>query len=279
MKKLEFLIIDPQNDFCHKDGSLSVPRADGDLVRLATIIKRLSKKITNIHVTLDSHHYFDISHPVFWTNSAGEHPIPIETTITKDDMENGTWRTTVPVYQNRKTMESHGLDRDGAKEYLEALETRNRYSHCIWPPHCLIGSPGYDVFPVLYEVISNWEREVEGRMVDFVTKGSNFMTEHFSGVMAEVPDPQDPSTQLNTRLIETLQNADIIALSGQALSHCVANTVRDIANNFGEENIKKFVLIKDTTSPVPGFEKVAEDFETEMVGRGMEISTSKEFFV
>lgn len=278
MKKLEFLIIDPQNDFCHKDGSLSVPRADGDLERLAEVIKRLSRKITDIHVTLDSHHYFDISHPVFWINSVGEHPSPI-TVITKDDMKNGTWRTTVPTCQNRKSMESHGLNRDGAKEYLEALETGNRYPHCIWPPHCLIGSWGFSIFPVLYEVISNWEKEVNGRSVNFVTKGSNFMTEHFSGIMAEVPDPQDPSTQLNTKLIETLQDADIIALSGQALSHCVANTVRDIANNFGEENIKKFVLIKDTTSSVPGFENVGEDFVTEMVGRGMQISTSKEFFV
>jgi len=276
MEPIEFLIIDPQNDFCDPNGSLFVPGADKDAERLSEVIKRLGGRVSNIHITLDSHHYFDISHPVFWINPKREHPDPF-TIIKTEDIKSGSWVTTLSAYLNRKTMEAHGMDRDGATEYLEALESGNRYPHCIWPPHCLIGSWGYDIFPVIYATISEWERKINGRMVDFVTKGSNFMTEHFSGVMAEVPDPADPSTQLNTSLIKTLQEASIIALSGQALSHCVANTVRDIANNFGEENIKKFVLLKDTTSPVPGFESVANDFINEMTGRGMTVTTSSEF--
>jgi nicotinamidase-related amidase len=123
-------------------------------------------------------------------------------------------------------------------------------------------------------------------MVDFVTKGSNYKTEHYSAVQADVPDPADPDTMLNQRLIETLQRADIILLSGEALSHCVANTVRDIANNFGEDNIKKMVLLRDATSPVPNppgpgapdFVKMGEDFIKEMVGRGMKVSSTVDFF-
>ena len=80
-------------------------------------------------------------------------------------------------------------------------------------------------------------------MINLVTKGSNFWTEHYSAVMADVPDPSDPHTMLNTSFINTLKEADIIALSGEAKSHCLANTVRDIANNFGEENISKLVLL------------------------------------
>ncbi len=79
---------------------------------------------------------------------------------------------------------------------------------------------------------------------------------------------------LNVRLIETLEQADIIALSGQALSHCVANTVRDIAEQFGEENVNKLLLLEDTTSPVPGFESLAEGFLMEMKGRGMQLARS-----
>jgi nicotinamidase-related amidase len=114
-------------------------------------------------------------------------------------------------------------------------------------------------------------------MVDYVTKGSNFWTEHYSAVQADVPDPQDPGTLLNTDLIQTLENADLIALSGQALSHCVANTIRDIANNFGEDNIKKMILLIDTTSNVPGFEKMGQDFLVEMKGRGMQVEKSTDF--
>ena len=114
-------------------------------------------------------------------------------------------------------------------------------------------------------------------MVDYVTKGSNFWTEHYSAVQADVPDPNDPDTMLNTRLIETLERADIILLAGEARSHCLANTVRDIADNFGEENIKKMVLLSDATSDVPGFENLGESFVDEMVKRGMQISTTIDF--
>jgi nicotinamidase-related amidase len=96
--------------------------------------------------------------------------------------------------------------------------------------------------------------------------------------MAEIPDPADPGTSLNTRLIQTLQNADIIGIAGEARSHCVANTIRDIANNFGEENIKKFVLIEDCTSDVTSFEFLGEAFVKEMKGRGMQVATSDTFF-
>jgi nicotinamidase-related amidase len=69
----------------------------------------------------------------------------------------------------------------------------------------------------------------------------------------------------------------VVALSGQALSHCVANTVRDIADQFGQENIHKLVLIEDTSSPVPGFEALARQFVTDMRRRGMKTAKAADF--
>ena len=272
---VDLLVIDPQFDFCNQAGSLFVPGADKDCVRLADMIRRISPKINDIHITLDTHHRYDIAHPMFWINSSGKHPDPF-TIISPNDVRKGIWRATIPAHQNRASMKAHGLDRDGAEEYVNTLSDNNRYPLCIWPPHCLIGSDGYSVQKDVYEAISEWEVAYNG-FVDYVTKGSNYMTEHYSAVQADVPDPEDNGTQLNTRLIETLQSADIIAISGQALSHCVANTIFDIANNFGEENIKKFVLIEDTSSSVPGFEKLGEDFVRNMVARGMQIAKSTDF--
>ena len=114
-------------------------------------------------------------------------------------------------------------------------------------------------------------------MVDFVTKGSNYKTEHYSAVQADVPDIEDTSTMLNTRFIGMLEKADEILISGEALSHCVANTIRDIANNFGEENIKKFILLEDASSNVTGFENLGEEFVKEMVSRGMKKTTTEEY--
>ena len=117
------------------------------------------------------------------------------------------------------------------------------------------------------------------RRVDYVTKGHNPWTEHYSGVMADVPDPEDATTQLNIGLIETLKKADIVLFSGQALDFCVANTVRDIARNFGEQNVRKTVLIEDTTSPVLGYGGEAAKFLQEMRDQGMQTTKAADFTI
>ncbi len=262
---LRILIIDPQNDFCDPKGALYVTGADGDMVRLASMIRRLKDKINDIHVTLDTHHFVDVAHPIYWVDSNGNHPEPLKTIISLEDIENGKWRTTSPKLQKR------------ALDYVKSLKANKRYSLVIWPYHCLIGSWGYGIYPPLFDALLDWEKDF--CMVDYVTKGSNIYTEHYSAIQADVPDAQDPTTMLNTHLIQTLEEADMIALTGEALNFCLANTVRDIANNFGEENIKKLILIKDATSPVPGqvFEPLTDNFLKEMTKRGMKVSTTKDF--
>lgn len=262
MKNIHLLSIDPQYDFCDPNGALYVPGAEEDMDRLANLIKRLKDKLTDIHVTLDSHHLVHIAHPIFWKNSKGENPQPF-TIISADDVENGVWNTTNPSYRKK------------ALEYIKTLESNGRYALCIWPPHCLIGSKGHTVYPSVFEAMLEWEKDFA--LVNYVTKGSNLSTEHYSAVQADVPDADDPTTMINTDLITSLSEADIILITGEALSHCVANTIRDIADNFGDENIKKFVLLEDTSSNVPGFENLGEDFVKEMKGRGMQVTTSVDF--
>ncbi|MEE2787245.1 MAG: hypothetical protein VX589_07890 [Myxococcota bacterium] len=262
--KVHCLIIDPQNDFCDPEkGQLYVPGADADMVRLAQLIDRLRPQITDIHVTLDSHHTVDIAHPVFWVDGQGHPPAPF-TQIVAADLRSGRWNTRLPSARER------------ALAYLDALEVNGRYPHTIWPTHCLIGSDGHNVMPRLYDALIRWESERFG-IVDYVTKGSNLWTEHFSAVRAEVPDPSDPGTQVNGRLIETLEAADIVLLAGEAGSHCLANTVRDIADGFSDARfIEKLVLLTDATSPVTGFEHYQQQFITDMVARGMQTSTTTE---
>ena len=107
-----------------------------------------------------------------------------------------------------------------ALTYVQTLAKNGRYPLCIWPPHCLIGSPGHAVMPELFAALLDWEQRFA--LVDYVTKGSNIWTEHYSAVQADVPDPADPGTQINTALIQTLLKADMIAVAGEAGSHCLA---------------------------------------------------------
>ena len=137
-----------------------------------------------------------------------------------------------------------------------------------------VGEPTSVVLPVDRET----GRPRGFAFVDYVTKGSNILTEHYSAVQADVPDPTDVSTQINTRLIQTLENADQILIAGEARTHCLANTVRDIANNFGDDSfVSKLVLLTDASSDIPGFESHAQNFMNEMTSRGMQLSTTTEF--
>ncbi len=263
MKNVHLLVIDPQNDFCDPDrGALYVPGAERDMARLARLVDRLRGRIADIHVTLDSHHSVDIAHPVFWRDGDGNPPAPF-TSISAADVKSGRWTTALPGARPR------------ALAYLEALEKSGRYPHTIWPPHCLIGSHGHNVVPSLFDAFQRWETE-RFAVVDYVTKGSNLWTEHFSAVQAEVPDPEDPDTQVNARLIDTLEKADLILLAGEAGSHCLANTVRDIAAQFSDPAyVRKMVLLEDATSPVTGFESFQDDFVRDMTALGMQKATTE----
>ena len=263
--KIHLLIIDPQLDFCDCPdfaGSLPVTGAHADMTRLAAMIRRTKKSIDDIHVTLDSHHIVDIAHPIWWKDSKGNSPAPF-TPISAKDVESGVWKARNPSYEKESI------------EYVKALEKSGRYGLLIWPEHCIIGSRGHSIHADVLAALNEWERD-NFAMFEVVTKGSNMLTEHYSAVQAEVPN-SDPSTQLNGGLIATLQEADMVLIAGEALSHCVANTVRDIAANFGSEPLEKLVLLEDATSSVPGFEQAGKDFIAEMTKKGMRLMKTTDF--
>lgn len=263
-QKVHLVVIDPQVDFCDPAGALYVSGAERDMQRLAQMVRRAAPKLDDIHVTLDSHRLIDVAHPIFWKDSSGAHPEPF-TIITAAEVEGGRWAPTLPSLYRRML------------DYVRGLEANGRYPLCIWPPHCLIGSPGHSVTPELREALLEWE-QTRFAMVDYVTKGSNPYTEHYSAVCADVPDPADPGTQINTGLVRTLTEADVVAIAGEAGSHCLANTVRDIAASFGDDSyVKRLVLLEDATSPVPGFEHFQSDFIREMTSRGMQVTTTRDF--
>lgn len=267
---VQLLIIDPQNDFMDINGAtLPVPGAVADMQRVAALIDRIGTKLTDIHVTLDSHRLIDIAHPAWWMDQNGNPPAPF-TIITPDDVETGIWKARNPAFQARTL------------EYVRALAAGGKYPLCIWPPHCLIGSLGHNVQEDLNAALQRWS-EKEFAMVDYVTKGSNPWTEHYGALMAEVPDLSDPGTAINTGFLTMLAEADIVAVVGEALSHCVKETVTQIADNIGEEHIKKFQILTDCASPVPAipggpdFPAIAEDWLKEMERRGMTLTTSDKF--
>lgn len=259
--KVTMVDIDSQNDFTNKNGSLYVKGADENSKRVAKLITRLRPKITKIIRTFDSHDTIDISHGAWFVDQNGNHPGPFSP-ITVESMETYAWTTSV-LGRRARTL-----------QYLKTLKATGRYDHLIWPDHCLIGSWGHNMDPEVFAAILEWEREHK-IWADSVTKGSNPWTEHFSGVRAEVPDPEDLSTQVNGSLVSAIENSDVTIWLGEALSHCLANTFRDaIAAFSNSDKINNMILAIDCTSNVEGFEHLGDAFVKEMKDRGMRIMNS-----
>ena len=241
------LVIDPQIDFCDPKGALSVPGADADMARLSAFVDGAGSKLDDIHVTLDSHQRLHIAHPEFVVDAKGNHPAPF-TQITLAQVRAGEYSAANPDLRWELI------------NYLTALEGNGRYPYVVWPPHCLIGSPGAAVHPTFMGALDRWVLS-NFAVIDWVPKGSAWNTEHYSGVQADVIDPADPTTQLNKRLIDVLESAGRLFIAGEASSHCVANTVADIIDSFGDPTYaSKITLITDCMSPVPGFEFLWDAF-------------------
>lgn len=273
MKKVHMVLVDLQNDFCDPKGSLYVPGADKAAKATGEFISKNKHLIEDIHATLDSHHQLDIAHPMFWIDMTTMKPVNPFTVITHQDLLDGKYRTKVPAFMNPTS------NFIGALEYTKQLEQNGRYALCIWPPHCDIASWGYGLHEDVYKALVEWEVSNFG-LVNKICKGSNWTTEHYSFLQADVSDPNDiEGTGYNMKFIKMIQDADEVIITGVALDFCVANSVRDIATGLGEENIKKLVLFEDCTAAVnsPGLEHLGPDFIKEMTGRGMRVMKSTDY--
>lgn len=263
--KTFLLIVDPQNDFCDPKGTLYVPGAHQDIIRLATMIEKNREKINHIEVTLDSHHWIHIAHPYFWTNEKGEQP-PFFTQINLENVEGNSpeWKARNPQYVNY------------AISYVKKLDQFKRYTLTIWPPHCIIGTWGHNITEPLVKALHYYEETFSG--IHYVLKGSNPLTEHYGAIKAEIVNTGDSATDVNKDLLEHMENADRIIIGGEALSHCVATTVRDSIKYLGEKIASKFIILEDACSSIPGFENFSQLFLKEMRNLNMKVANTTDCF-
>lgn len=272
-RQLHLLIIDPQNDFCDLPQdylprsaatapALPVPGAHADMLRVAAIINQGGAGLTDISVTIDSHHRIDIAHPAFWM-TADRGPVSPFTQITVADVAQGRYLPRDPAAMARAT------------SYLAQLEAAGRYTLMVWPTHCEMGSWGHNVHADVRAAYNVWE-ESTLRTVAKVVKGTNPWTEHYSAIEAEVPDDDDPATQMNAGFIAALAACDRVYITGEAGSHCVKATTEHIVDNWDQQQLSKLVLVTDCMSPVTGFEAQYDGFITAMRERGVQIAHSSD---
>lgn len=251
------VITDPQNDFCHPEGSLYVPGAAEDMARLAEYVKRKGADVSGIFVSMDTHDRVAIFHPAFWRNAEGRHPDPF-TPLSPEDFRSGKWRVASPANEA------------AADRTFSVMEARGIDSLMVWPEHCIVSTWGHQIAEPLHGVLSAWS-ETTGLAVRYVFKGENPWTDQFS--MFEGVDDTYPETAFNESFFARLSAFDRVTFAGEALSHCVQESVLSYMRRLG--GAKQAVrLLVDCTSPVGGFDGNAS---LELLRRsGVEFATAED---
>jgi nicotinamidase-related amidase len=120
----------------------------------------------------------------------------------------------------------------------------------------------------------------------FETKGTHAMTENYSVLSPEVRELGGQSVgTFNASFFKMLMEFDRIYVFGQAKSHCVLSTLRDMQEHIAATDPKlmqKVWILEDATSPVPAppidplppaldFPRIAEQAFAELRAAGMNI--------
>lgn len=231
--------IDAQVGFCTPGASLFVPGAVDDTRRAIEWIYRNLGQITALHFSMDTHRVFQIFHPAFWVDAAGNHPAPL-TPIFHEEVRAGKW-----------TAIAHPRE---ALEYTKKLEKSGKYVLTVWPYHTLLGGLTHALVPALMEA-AIFHAVARRQQTHFETKGTHAMTENYSVLSPEVTEL---GTQVvgsfNTSFFKMLMDYDRVYVFGQAKSHCVLSTINDMRAHIKTVDPKlldKLYVLDDAMSPVP----------------------------
>lgn len=99
----------------------------------------------------------------------------------------------------------------------------------------------------------------------------------YSAIKAEVVDPLDITTNVNEELVGRIKLADKVVVCGQALSHCVNYTMRDIIPHWNRYN-SDLILLEDCCSSVYNCESLSSEFIKDMKAIDVTVCKSTEVF-
>lgn len=232
------LCIDVQKDFI-EGGALAVPGSIGDVERITRFIYNNMSGISKIMCSLDTHIAHQIFHPCWWANSAREHPDPY-TIITYDDVVANNWR---PVVGDPKD----------SLEYLKELEKvgAGKKQLCIWPYHCIKGTDGFTLENEFAKMV--YFHSVARKSVNhMINKGEDPYSEMYGIIKPEFSQ----KNFINTPVLTAIEKYDEIYVVGEAASHCLMESVKQIAEHFANrpDVTQKITVLEDCTSPITGYE-------------------------
>ncbi len=255
--RIGLLAIDVQNTFCIPNFELFVGDRSGmgavaDNIRLCEFIYRNLGLITEIVPTMDTHTTMQIFHAHFWVNDTGQHPAPM-TNISLAEVQQGVWQVNPAIAPSLARGEVLDLQQH-VQHYVKTLTEAGKYPLTIWPYHAMLGGISHALVAAVEEAIF-FHTVARHTQPNFALKGSNPLTENYSVLQPEVLAAVDgqPIAQKDSRLIQKLLDFDVLIITGQAKSHCVAWTIDDLLTEIMAQDptlARKGYLLEDCTSSV-----------------------------
>ena len=235
-----FLAIDVQQDFMD-NGALGVPGANGDVERMTKFIYDNIDKISNIAVSLDTHQPHQIFHPCWWVDEDGNNPAP-STPITLQDIDDGKWK---PVIAPRES-----------RDYVKHLEQDGKKTLVVWPYHCLQGTTGC-ALENQFANMAYFHSVAKKSALRTLVKGQDPYSEMYGIIKPEY----SIKNYVNLDFLNDLESFDKILIAGEAKSHCVLETIKQILEHFANrpEITNKVYILSDCMSAIPGFEQTTDD--------------------
>lgn len=264
-EKIAVVLVDYQHDFVDPTGTLYVPGAQEDVARFLTWFYANAHRITMIYASLDTHVPLQIFYSPWWHNpKTGEHPQPF-TTITVEDIDSETW---LPVFQPQ-----------WSAHYIRQLHQQAKKALMIWPYHTMEGTLGHMLVAPISEAIA-WHSAARNTDPTYIVKGRTLRTEYYGIFGAEVVDPEDATSRLNTTLLDAVMQHDKVYIAGEAKSHCVLETERQLVDYLKDqpEMLHRLYFLQDCTSsvrhPLIDFEALATTELAAMKQQGTHIVMS-----
>ncbi len=264
-EKIAVVLVDFQHDFVDPTGTLSVPGAQADVARFLRWFYAHAHGITTLYASLDTHIPYQIFFSAWWHDPySGEHPQPF-TPISAHDVNTGRW---MPLFQPEWSI-----------YYLNKLAEQARKDLMIWPHHTMQGTLGHMLVAALSEAIA-WHSAARCTQPIYLAKGLTERTEFYGIFGAEVDDPADPASKLNTTLLDAVMQHERVYIAGEAKSHCVLETARQLVAhlNTRPELLPRLHLLRDCTSSVQhpkiDFDALAERELELMQQKGVKIIRS-----
>lgn len=264
-ERVAVVLVDYQHDFVDPAGALSVPGAQEDIARFLRWFYANAAHITSVYASLDTHLPNQIFFSDWWhAPRTGEHPQPF-TPISAADVNSGRW---LPIFEPEWSV-----------YYVNKLAEQARKDLMIWPHHTMQGTLGHMLVAPLSEAIA-WHSAARATRPVYLTKGLTPRTEFYGIFGAEVHDPLDPASSSQLALLDAVTRHDRVYLAGEARSHCVLETTRQLVAHLSQqpELISRLHLLDDCTSsvrhPEVDFDALASQELHHLKQQGLHIVTS-----